>query len=115
MIGLIFTKSIFVRPVEGGVPRTINSGEIREGLHENYVKVRGWPRPWAIESWSGIELYPMRSMFSNKWTPTGFSLYLSVAYRGKVEGLCGNMNNIFDDDFTLKTGEVLLISDSRFV
>ena len=109
------SEIIFLEPGKGGIERTLNSGEIREGLHEHYVKIRGWPEPYAIESWSGVKLQIMHQMFSFHWTPTGFNLYLARAYQGKIEGLCGNMNRNFADDFTLKTGEVLSISDSRFV
>ena len=101
--------------MKGGTETPINSGEIREGLHENYVKVRGWPRPYTIESWSGVKLSPRRQMFGTTWTPTGFDLYLARAYAGKVEGLCGNMNRNFGDDFTLQSGDVLSLGDSRFV
>ena len=103
-------------PEKGGVESTINSGEIREGLHEHYVKIRGWPEPRGIESWSGVHLQIMHQMPGNgRWTPTGFNLLLARAYQGKIEGLCGNMNRNFADDFTLKDGQVLSISDSRFI
>ena len=64
----------------GGVPADIPDSEIINGDHNGYIRFYGWPSPYSIEAWNGVQLYLSRSM-SLKWTPTGFNLYQATIYK----------------------------------